>query len=307
MQATKPADKHTASLTQKRWTIVLLILTITMIWGYAWVLMKSALDYMGPFTFSTLRFGTGALTLLLVMWVLKVGSPPKHIWGRLVVVGLLQTSFVFMLVMYGLKFVDAGKSSVLLYSMPIWSSLLAAIFLKERLTAMKGTGLLLGILGLVSIMGWDIWVQQTATTLIGEGLIVLAALSWAVSNVYYRLKLEGVNKLQVTAYQMLFGTLGILAVTLIMERGEPIHWTAASVYDVLFTGILASALCFSVWFYLLSHIDMVTATLSTLLVPVFGLFFGWLILGEQLTLNILIGATLIIFGIGLATVYRPRT
>src|SRR5690606_22825728 len=106
-----------------------LILTITILWGYAWVVMKASLELMGPFTFSAFRFGTGTLTLFLVLFLLRMGSPPKKYWKHLAVIGFLQTAVVFLAVMFALKFVEAGKSSVLLYSMPMWSSLLAAKFL----------------------------------------------------------------------------------------------------------------------------------------------------------------------------------
>lgn len=61
-------------------------------------------------------------------------------------------------------------------------------------------------------------------------LIVAAAFSWAASNTYYRLKLEGMTQLQVSAYQMLFGTIGILAATIVAEWGEPIQLTGASIF-----------------------------------------------------------------------------
>src|SRR5690625_4361192 len=117
-----------------KWALWILIIMITVLWGYAWVLMKASLAYMGPFTFTACRFATGSLTLIFIVWFLQLGLPPRRYWKHLIVVGLLQTSAVFLLVMYSLLFVDAGKSSVLLYSMPMWSSLLAVKFLGEKLT-----------------------------------------------------------------------------------------------------------------------------------------------------------------------------
>ncbi|TMN21427.1 DMT family transporter [Lentibacillus cibarius] len=291
------------TILKNKWMVWGLILLITIIWGYAWVLMKAALDFMGPLTFSTFRFGTGAVTLLLFVLVLKAGKPPRQMWKHLFVVGMLQTAIVFSCVMYGMQFVNAGKSSVLLYSMPLWSSFLAVKVLGERITPGKIVGLVMGMLGLLTILGWDIFFVQDPAVIFGELLIVAAAFSWAGSNTYYRLKLEGMTQLQVSAYQMLFGTIGILAATVVTEWGEPVHLTSASVFYIFFTGVLASALCFTVWFVLLSTIDMVTATLSTLLVPVFGLFFGWLILGEKLTGSIITGSALVIAGIAIAQVF----
>ncbi|SET95791.1 Permease of the drug/metabolite transporter (DMT) superfamily [Salinibacillus kushneri] len=293
-------------LHKNKGTIGLLILCITLIWGYAWILMKEALNYMGPFTFSAFRFGTGTLTMLVVLSVMKIGLPPKDKWGHLLVAGILQTSIVFLFVMYGLRFVDAGKSSVLLYSMPIWSSLLATKFLQERIPRMKMIGLGIGLLGLLTILGWDIWMNQNSRIIFGELLIVVAAISWGASNVYYRLKLLDVSQLQVNTYQMLFGTLGIIIASFMVEGGDPVHLTGESIYYVLFTGVLASALCFTVWFFLLSIIDMVTATISTLLVPVFGMFFGWLLLDEHLTPSIIIGSFLILIGIFIANIAKKK-
>lgn len=289
-------------LPDKKAYLWLLILVITLLWGYAWVLMKESLTYMGPFTFSAFRFGTGAVTLLLVVWILKIGFPPKKYWKHLIIVGILQTGIVFLLVMYGLKFVGAGKASVLLYSMPMWSSLLAARFLGEKVTPAKFAGLFAGMIGLLTILGWDIWAGQSLGVIFGEVLIIIAAISWAIANVYYRLHVQDLPKIQASAFQMFFGAVAISIVTLFMEWGEPLTLNAHSIYYILFTGILASALCFTVWFMVISLIDMVTATLATLLVPIFGLALSSLLLGEKMTVSILIGSGLIIVGIIIAQV-----
>ncbi|MFC3039803.1 DMT family transporter [Virgibacillus xinjiangensis] len=275
---------------------------ITLLWGYAWVVMKAALEYMGPFMFSSFRFGTGAVTLLLVVWIMKIGLPPKEYWKHLIIVGILQTAIVFLLVMYGLMFVDAGKSSVLLYSMPMFSSLLAVRFLHEKLTPAKSIGLAIGMIGLLTILGWDIWIGQPAEVIFGEVLIIIGAFSWAVSNTYFRLHVQDLPKIQSSAYQMLFGAIAIILVTVFTESGEPVSWNLDLIYYILFSGVLASALCFTVWFIIMSRLDMVSATISTLLVPIFGLLFSSILLGETMTIGILAGSAMIITGIIIATV-----
>lgn len=282
------------------------ILTVTILWGYAWVLMKASLEYMGPFTFSSFRFGVGAITLLLLCWVFKLGLPQKRYWKHLLVIGTLQTAVVFLLVMFALMFVGAGKSSVLLYSMPMWSSLLAVKFLDEKLTPLKTIGLMIGMIGLLTILGWDIWTGQNAEIIFGELLIIIAAVSWAISNIYYRLKVQELPKIQASAFQMLFGAVGIFIVTLIMESGQSIEINLHSTYYILFTGVLASALCFTVWFMIMSVVDMVTATISTLLVPIFGLLFSSILLKEQLTIGVITGSSLILIGIIVAQMKQFR-
>jgi len=282
--------------------IWVLVLIITLLWGYAWVAMKGVLDYMGPFTFTSFRFGIGAFVLFLIIWLSKRQFPIKTYWKSLLIQGILQTSVVYLLVMYGLRFVDAGKSSVLLYSMPVWSSLLAVKFLKEKLTLVKLVGLILGIVGLLTILGWDVWMNQNIKTIFGELLIIIAAIAWGISNIYFRIKLGHLPKLETNAYQMLFGTIVIVIVTCFTEWHEPIVLNVHSVYYILFTGILASALCFTVWYLILSFIDMVTATISIQLVPIFGLFFSAILLDENLTVGVLVGTGMIIIGIIIAQI-----
>lgn len=293
-------------LQKNKWFVWFLILVITIIWGYAWVYMKLVLEFMGPFTFSAIRFAVGSVTLLIMVWALKLGVPEKIYWKPLMIVGTLQTALVFLLVMYALMFVGAGKSSVLLYSMPIWSSLLAAKFLNEKITRTKGIGLTIGFIGLLSILGWDFITEQNVQVIISECLIILAAIAWAFSNVYYRLTLLHIPRIQMSAFQMTFGTIGLIIASLIMERNETIIINSTSVYYILFTGVLASALAFTVWFIILTVIDMVTATISTMLVPVCGLLLSRLMIGEQLTVNIIIGSIFIIFGIIVAQIPEQK-
>lgn len=282
-------------------------MTITLIWGYAWVLMKASLNFMGPFTYSSFRFGTGALTMFIILLLLRLGMPEKRYWKHLFIIGLLQTAAVFLFVMFAMEFVDAGKSSVLLYSMPIWSSLLAAKFLQEKLNFLKMIGLFLGFIGLIFIVGWDIFNISNPQVIFGELLIILAAICWGIANVYYRIHLKDLPHMQTAAYQMLFGTIIIFIFAVFKEWGEPIVLNLESIYYILYTGILASALCFTVWYIIIDKIDMATATISTLLVPVFGLIFSHLLLGEKLTMGILIGSILIISGIIVSTRKKEST
>ncbi len=255
---------------------------------------------MSPFTFTAIRFFIGAIVLLIVVIIFKQGIPKKAQWLSLAIIGLFQTAIVFCLVMYSLQFIEAGKSSVLLFSMPIWSAILAVKFLGEKISPLKLLGLIIGLVGLLTIIGWDIWTNQSQEIIIGEILITLAAISWSISNVYYRLKLQSIPPTQMTAFQMLFGTIAIIFVAVIKEWGEPIIINGESIFYILFTGVLASAVAYTLWFIVLTKIDVATATISTMLVPVFGLTFSSLIIDEKMNPSVIIGSLLIISGIIIA-------
>ncbi|MFB4166129.1 DMT family transporter [Alteribacillus sp. JSM 102045] len=276
------------------------ILFLAVSWGYSWSLMKIGLQHMGPFTFSFLRFAIGGVFLLLFLFVFKKGTWKSLYtlkWRHIIILGILQTFAVFGLITYAMLFVDAGKTSIILYTMPIWSSVLAALFLKETVTRKNVSGLLLGISGLSFIIGADLFEQATWQNTIGILLILAASLCWAAANIYFRLNLAGSNQLSVTAFQMIIGSLGLACTAFIFESGQTVQWNGESIFSLLFTGVIASSLCFSIWYYLLSVINTVTVTISTLLVPVFGVLFGHFLLAEELTLSMIVGAFFILMGI----------
>ena len=285
------------------------IFLIAVSWGFSWPLIKIGLDYMGPFTFSAFRFVTGGLTLLVFLMFLyrpSLSSFNRKEWGSLIVLGFLQTFAVFGFITYALMFVEAGKTSIILYTMPIWSSILAPLFLKETMTKQNAFGLLLGTAGLVFIIGNDIFLTSSIQNIIGILLVLLAAICWASATIYLRLKLSHANQLAVNAYQMLLGGVVFFIPALFLESDQTIHWTKESTFAVLFTGIVASALCFSLWYYLLKIINTVTATISTMLVPVFGVIFGNLLLNEAFTFPMAIGGFCILSGIFISQVRFPK-
>lgn len=274
----------------------LLVFTI-ITWGYSWVLMKQALNYMEPFTFVALRNSVGAIFLLPIIFRNNSFNLSNIKNLDYFIVGILQTTAMFALIIYGMKFVTAGKTSVVLYTMPIWTSLFLHFFLKERLSGSKWLGVILGIIGILFILGWDTISKQNIQIIFGEILILLASISWAVANIWNKKWLSNHNPSIVNGYQLLIGSIFLVLLSVSTEGTFEVRWTPYSIFIILFTGIIASAVNFSIWFHLINKLDMNTTTFSSLLVPVFGLIFDWLILGTNLDIGVVGGGIFILFGI----------
>ena len=131
----------------------------------------------------------------------------------------------------------------------------------------------------------------------GELLIIIGAVSWAVSNIWVKKRMIGENVYAVSTLQLTFGTLGLLLLAIPTQGVLNVDWTPYSIYILLFTGVIASAVDFTIWFYLIRKLDINIATFSSLLVPVFGLLFDWLMLGNRPDLGVIIGGVLILAGI----------
>ena len=101
----------------------------------------------------------------------------------------------------------------------------------------------------------------------------------------------------ISGLQLSLGALGLIILAIPTEGLVNIDLNAHSIYILLFTGLIASAVDFTIWFYLLKNLDIKITTFSSMLVPVFGLIFDWMILGNRLDAGVIIGGALILLGI----------
>lgn len=276
--------------------IILLVFVITT-WGYSWVLMKMGLEYAGPLTFAAWRCGIAAVAMLAYVMVRHRKWPSIRRLPDYAAVGVFQTTLMFGFMLYGMLYVTAGKTSVLLYTMPIWTILIINFYLKERLNRSQWTGAALGTVGVLCILGWDTLTHQDSQMLLGEMLIIIGAVSWAISNIWVKKRMVGEDIYMISAIQLLIGSLGLIILAAPAEGLFNFEWNAHSIYILLFTGIIASAVNFTIWFYLIKSLDINITTFSSMLVPVFGLVFDRILLGNRLDAGVIAGGLLILAGI----------
>lgn len=268
-------------------------------WGYSWVLMKEALDYMEPLAFVGMRCLTGALVLLPLTLRTVKGTeiPSGSRFFNYLLVGIFQTTAMFAFLIYGMKFVTAGKSAVFLYTMPVWTIILFHFLTGDKITRSRWTGTLLGLAGILFIIGWDTITTQSAEILFGEMLIIIAAICWAIANIIVKKRMAGDSPYRATSFQLLLGSILLLVLSFATEDFFAMEITPYSLYIILFTGVIASAVNFSIWFYLIRNADMNLTTFSSMLVPVCGLIFDRILLGTVLDAGIIVGGILILFSI----------
>ncbi|WP_042461984.1 DMT family transporter [Neobacillus dielmonensis] len=265
---------------------------LCLIWGFNFVIMKFGNGAFPPVLFAALRFLTGAIVLLGVSFMKKIPLPNKSDVKWFVLCGLFQTTYFNIAIQISLNYVSAGLTSVLTYSMPLFLSIMAHKWIpEEQLTAKKTVGIVLGIVGLVLAMdihlGGSFWAMLLALS---------SAISWAVANLLFKLKLKHCDSIQFTTWQMTIGAVGLLVYSLSFEHGQA-HWGFLPLVYILFSGIVASALAFVMWNHILRSTEASKASTSLLLVPVVGVISGGLFLHESLKLVTLAGILLVLAGI----------
>lgn len=175
--------------------------------------------------------------------------------------------------------------------MPIWVTILAKFFLNETLTTKKIIGVALSIAGIFVLMNDDFGGNLFAIL-----LAPAAAIGWAVSNILMKLKFVGFNLISLTTWQVAAGAI-ILAVYSTFSVDTTAIWTPLSIACIAYNGILASAVAFFLWIYILSRMEASKASVSILGVPVVGVISGVIFLHEPLTLPMLLGMVMILSGI----------
>ena len=262
---------------------------LCLIWGYNWVMMKEALRFAAPFDFVALRALASALLLFLAMAVRRTPLVPQAPLAYLFL-GLTQTTGFLGLSTWALVEGGAGKTAVLVFTMPFWTLLLAWPALGERMHGRQWAAVLLALLGLVLVLEpWNL-----STPLKSKLLAVGAGISWAVSNVFAKWlrQRRSLDLLPLTAWQMLFGSLVLIAVAAVVP-GRAMIWTPYFGWIMAYTALLGTVAGWLLWLYVLNHLTAGTASLSLLAVPVIGLVSSHLQLGEVPGSSELAGALLI--------------
>jgi drug/metabolite transporter (DMT)-like permease len=260
----------------RRWLPVAALLLLALIWGYAWVVMKIALDYTEPFTFSALRTAFGAVALFVVLVVLKRPLKPKAL-GPTALLGLLQTTGFVGLLTWALAGGGAGKTSILTYTMPFWLLLMAWVVLGEKLKGFQWIAVGLALAGLILILSpWRL--QGKASDFLAVG----GALFWAASAIYAKIlrRHHEVDLLSLTAWQMILGAVPLVAIAIATWEGPPV-WTGTFIGALAYVSVLGNAVAWLLWLYILNRFRAGTAGLATLLTPVIGIGSAWIQLGER--------------------------
>lgn len=269
------------------------IALLCLIWGLNWAVMKQANQVFPPVLFTTYRFVLGSGVLLTMAYFRKIPIPRRKDWKWIVVGGILQTAFFNAAVQVGMQFLTSGISSVLTYSMPFWVAVMAHFLLGERLTKRKMAGVTVGMVGLITLLnvsGGGAW-WAVFLTLTG-------AAAWAFSSVLVKLKLKDCDILQYTTWQMVIGAIILLAYSAIFEQGA-VQWGWQAAECLLYNGILASALAYFLWTYILANTEAGKAAISVLVIPIIGVLAGVIFLKEALYWNTIAGTAIILAGIWL--------
>lgn len=280
-----------------------------LIWGFNWVVMKEATLFFPPVLFSCYRFVIGAVVLIGITLWCRMPLPPKRYWPWIIATGLLQIAVNNAAIQIGVTSLGAGLVAVVNYSMPVWMSILAYFILHETLTKRKILGIVLSMVGMYVLM--DVEIVGDITGLL---LTIGGAIAWAIAAVIvkYQDKVmhrqrqkETCTMIQYTTWQIAAGALFLWVYAMLFEQGQ-VTWTPMAVSCLAYNGVLASALAFFLWNYILTKMEASKAGVASLGVPVVGVICNVIFMHEAVHWNTAVGMVLILAGIFLIVAQRIR-
>lgn len=213
--------------------------------------------------------------------------------------GILFAGLFVALINFGLVYVDAGRATILAYTTPFWVILISRLFLKRKATRAQMSGFLFGILGvgiLFNPLSFN-WLDHQV--LIGNGLLLLAALCWAIVIVHTKEHQWKNTPLQIVPWQMLIAAilLGVLAV--IFEPHAKTTWSMHFFFILMFLGLICSAYAYVISFVVSKQLPSITTSLGFLLVPILSLILSAFMLGEKITWSTSLAIILIVVGLAI--------
>lgn len=258
----------------------LIVLGLTAIYALCFAAIKAGLPYAPPLRFAGLRAALGGVTLLGLMAVLRRPLiPPWRSWPWIAAVALTATTIAFGAMFLSPGRAGAGIASVLGNTQPVLVPALAALFLGERMTRGKWAALVLGMAG-VTLIALPALSGADAFGAAGAALALAASGGLAVSNIIVKRMQPQIDVLALTGWQLVAGSLPLLAASVAFEGDAPVVWNATFVSLLLFLALIGTALANAVWYWLIRRDDLGRLTMFFFLVPVFGLGIAALVFGE---------------------------
>ena len=285
--------------------ITSLLLAVIM-WGASFPMLKLGLAYMPPVTLAAVRYSIAGLILVVIIFA-RFGTKEslrelKGDWKMLVILGLVGIALPNATLNIGLQFTTASVSSILQASGPVFTVALAVIFLKERLGGAKVAGTILAIIGTVLLICQD-GIDIGNSTFIGNMFVIVSAVSYSISGVITKRALERHHPLVVTGWYIAIGSL-FLCLFSPIEVGEPISFPPDMIAILLFLAIFPGCLAFLLYNYVLRKKQLSSVAFFVYLIPVFSTIISMVVLGEIVTAETVLFASLVIAGVAIAQ-YGP--
>ncbi len=287
----------------KHWLVFLLLGAI---WSSSFMWIKIAVQDISPIMLVAFRALFGLLFGVVVIFIQRIPWPRNfRAWFPLLLLGLTNVAIPFFLISWGEKSIDSAVAAILDATVPLFTILMAHYLLRDdKITLPKVLGLLIGFAGVVVLMSQDL-ANASTSSLLGQAAVILASVFYAGSSVYVRKTTEDTPGILRSAGPLVSATAVMWLATFLFERPVQMPQLGITWVALLWLGVIGSGLAFVMAYYLIHEIGPTRTTMVTYLFPLGGVILGVTFLHEQLTWQMIAGASLILASLAI-TNWEPK-
>jgi drug/metabolite transporter (DMT)-like permease len=274
------------------------LLLLSALWGASFIFIRVAVADLGPFVLVELRVGLAAAGLAFSAALLRRLPKLRVRWRQFALLGLVNVAIPFSLISAAEINLTASLAAILNSTTVMFTAIVAAVWMGDALTVRKVFGVVLGIIGVTVLVGWDPIAVDWAVIL-SVGAMLVASLGYALGSVYAKRTFVGSSPLAIATGQLTAASLLMMPLAAVSVPDE--RPSTIVVLSVLGLALPSTALAYMLYFRLISNVGPTSTSTVTLLVPLFGLVFGVLLLDEPVGLGTLAGLILILSSVTLIT------
>ena len=268
---------------------ILLALIVPITWGLGFTLAKIGMEQFPALLIMTIRFGIAGLILV---WFTK---PPWGHMREIFVVALIGSTIQYGLTYNGLKGIDASTAAILVQLEGPILAIMGAFLLKEKLGITRALGMGLAFIGVLIIAGEPRLDGHLDSVI----LLIAGSAVWAVAQIMIS-RLKDLSGITILAWVAIMATPQMFVASLLIEDGQWLAITTASFIDwsiILYLALIMTVLGYSVWYHLLSSVDVSKVSPFLMLLPITSIIAGIVLLDEKLTSSMILGGLLIMSGV----------
>lgn len=291
----------------KNWALFWLL---GLIWGTSFLWIKIAINDISPLVLVGFRTLIGSIGLGAIIFANRKDMPAKEtVRAKMldfILLGLINIALPWALISWGQQYIDSGIAAILNSAMPLFTIIIAPLMIKEeRITLPRAIGLITGFLGVIILMlpsiqeGWSV-------NILGMGASLLAAILYAFSAVYGRLRGGGLPARFQSFLQLSIGSIFIWSMIFIIEGTPSLPTKPITWFAVTWLGLLGSCIAYLIYFYLLYEIGPTRTSLVTYIPPLMAVVLGIVFLNEAFYWQAIVGALLILSGIFIVNYQKKK-
>lgn len=280
-----------------------MLFVLAALWGGSFLFMRIGAPVLGAFVLIELRVLLAAMTLVVAALASKHRIRLGHKWWQYLVLGATNAALPFTLIAYAELHLDVGFAATLNATTPLFTAIVAWLWIKEPFTGRTLSGIVVGVFGVGVLVGWGPG-PHSAQVWISALFSLLAAVSYGIAGVFSARHFTGEKPLDMAIGQQLAAMLLLLPFSLAMlPHTMPSHVVIVSVLGL---AILCTAAAYLFYFALIHRVGPVKTLAVTFLVPVFGVIWGGLLLDEAVTIRLVMGLVIILASVALGANVRKK-